>query len=117
MLRRTVARVATPTSISARERRTPVPSDENPQANSRFLAVVGASAGGVDALSVLAQSLRPDFGAPLVVAQHLDPHRESHLREVLQLHTRVPVRLVTDRATLEPGVIYVVSANRHIAIE
>jgi chemotaxis response regulator CheB len=37
------------------------------------LVVVGSSAGGVEALSVLVSSLPADFPVPIVLAQHLDP--------------------------------------------
>ena len=37
------------------------------------LIVVGASAGGIDALSTLLAELPEDFPAPLVIAQHIDP--------------------------------------------
>ena len=47
------------------------------------LVVVGSSAGGIGALSGLVSSLPDDFDAPIVVAQHLDPKRESHLPPVL----------------------------------
>jgi two-component system CheB/CheR fusion protein len=47
------------------------------------LVVVGSSAGGIAALSGLVSSLPDDFDAPIVVAQHLDPSRESHLQEIL----------------------------------
>jgi two-component system CheB/CheR fusion protein len=43
------------------------------------LVVVGSSAGGVGALSTLVSTLTTDFPAPIVLAQHLDPQRESHL--------------------------------------
>ena len=39
------------------------------------LVVVGSSAGGIDALSVLVSTLPALFPAPIVIAQHLDPRR------------------------------------------
>jgi two-component system, chemotaxis family, CheB/CheR fusion protein len=52
------------------------------------LVVVGASAGGVDALRAIVSGLDPSFAAPIVVAQHIDPRRRSHLAEVLtRTHT------------------------------
>ena len=40
------------------------------------LVVIGSSAGGVEALATLVATLPPDFPAPIVLAQHLDPqHR------------------------------------------
>jgi two-component system CheB/CheR fusion protein len=78
--------------------------------------VVGASAGGVEALSVLVGSLPADLPAPVVVAQHLDPARPSHLGEILARRSALPVRTVDDHEALVPGTVYVVPANRHVEI-
>jgi two-component system, chemotaxis family, CheB/CheR fusion protein len=80
------------------------------------LVVVGASAGGVEALSTLVATLPPEFPAPLVIAQHLDPGRPSHLAEILARRSTLPVQQVVDHAPLENGVVYVVPANRHVEI-
>ncbi|MBV9279670.1 MAG: PAS domain S-box protein, partial [Chloroflexi bacterium] len=80
------------------------------------LVVVGASAGGIEALSMLVSTLNPHLKAPIVVAQHLDPHRTSHLQAILSQVSMVPVRTLSDREVLEPGVVFVVPANRHVAI-
>jgi two-component system CheB/CheR fusion protein len=51
------------------------------------------------------------------LAQHLDPRYPSHLQEILTRHSALPVRLVAlERASLEPGVIYVVPANHHVRV-
>ncbi|MFN8541344.1 MAG: CheR family methyltransferase [Thermomicrobiales bacterium] len=78
--------------------------------------VIGSSAGGIDALSVLVSTLPDDFPAPIVIAQHLDPKRPSTLPTILARRSTLPVRAVEDHAQLEPGVIYVVPANRHVLI-
>ena len=80
------------------------------------LVVVGASAGGIEALSELVSALPEDLPAPIVVAQHLDPKRESHLEEILSRRSPLPVKTVTDREPLQPGVVFVVPANRHVSI-
>jgi len=80
------------------------------------LVVVGSSAGGVEALSTLVATLPADFSAPLVLAQHLDPHHLSHLGEILARRSALPVRTVLDHERLEPGVVYVVPSNRHVEI-
>src|SRR5438093_10215980 len=80
------------------------------------LVVIGASAGGVEALSALVETLPKSFPAPIVVAQHLDPSRVSHLREILARTSPLPVRTVTDREPLAPGQVYVVPADRHVEI-
>jgi len=81
--------------------------------------VVGSSAGGVSALSVLVNTLSPDFPAPLVLAQHLDPQRASHLASILERQSRLPITTVAERqpTPMQPGTIYVVPANRHVIIE
>jgi two-component system CheB/CheR fusion protein len=81
------------------------------------VVVVGSSAGGIEALSVLVSSLGKDFPAPIVIAQHLDPHRDSHLASILERRGPLPVVLVTGRLPLENGRIYVVPSNRHVRIE
>ena len=81
-----------------------------------YLVVIGSSAGGVEALSTLVATLPPDFPAPIVVAQHLDPRHTSHLVEILARRSTLPVRTVTDEEILAPGVVYVVPADRHVEV-
>lgn len=71
------------------------------------LAVLGASAGGIDALSRTLGGLppRPDF--VVVVISHLDPNHESALVEVLQRATTLPVRPLVHDETLDDATIYV----------
>ncbi len=80
------------------------------------LVVVGASAGGIDALSTLVATLPASFPAPIVIAQHLDPARPSYLAEILARRSTLPVRLVQDHAPLQDSVVYVVPANHHVEI-
>src|SRR5215212_9073628 len=80
------------------------------------LVVVGSSAGGVDALLTFVATLPSDFPAPIVVAQHLDPRRQSHLGEILSKRSVLPVRTVSGDQPLEPGIIYVVAADRDVEI-
>ena len=80
------------------------------------LVVVGSSAGGIEALSELVSSLPEDFPASIVIAQHLDPERESHLKDILSRRSKLPVQTVTDHEPLQAGVVFVVPANRHVTI-
>jgi two-component system CheB/CheR fusion protein len=86
------------------------------QPDQRQLVIVGSSAGGIDALSTLVATLPTDFPAPIVIAQHLDPHRPSTLPAILARRSALPVRVVEDQAPLEAGVVFVVPANRHVLI-
>ncbi|MFN8592592.1 MAG: CheR family methyltransferase [Thermomicrobiales bacterium] len=80
------------------------------------LVVVGASAGGIEALLTLVESLPADFPAPIVLAQHLDPHHRSQLGSLLQGRSRLPVRTVDSREDLVAGTIYVIPADRDVEI-
>jgi two-component system CheB/CheR fusion protein len=86
------------------------------EAQQSQLVVVGSSAGGVDALSTLVATLPRDFPAPIVIAQHLEPHRPSHLAPILSNRSTLPIQLVTDTAALTPGVIFLVPSNHHVEI-
>ena len=89
---------------------------ENVSASPGDLVVVGSSAGGVEALSVLVGTLPTNFPAPIVLAQHLDPSRPSSLDTILQRRSVLPVEVITSSSKLEVGKIYVVPANRNVAI-
>jgi two-component system CheB/CheR fusion protein len=80
------------------------------------LVVVGASAGGVEALSTLVSTLPARFPVPIVLAQHLDPSHPSHLGEILARYSQMPVRTVTDQAPLLAGTIYVIPSDRNVEI-
>lgn len=80
------------------------------------LVVVGSSAGGIEALSILVSSLPKDFPAPIVLAQHLDPFRPSNLDQILERRSTLPIIVVQDNARLEPGKVYVTPSNRHVTI-
>jgi two-component system CheB/CheR fusion protein len=80
------------------------------------LVVIGSSAGGIEALSRLVANLPADLPAAIVIAQHLDPKRSSHLAEILERHATLPVKVADDMTRLEDGVIFVVPPNRHVEV-
>ena len=90
--------------------------DEKTSPEINELVVVGSSAGGIEALSILVSSLPKDFPAPIVLAQHLDPYRPSNLDQILERRSTLPIVVVQDSTQLEVGKVYVVPANRHVAI-
>ena len=81
------------------------------------LIVIGASAGGVDALKRLFQSLPRDFSAAICVVLHLNPLSPSMLPEILQRLTSLPVKHPKSGEPLEGGVVYVAPPNRHLVVE
>src|SRR5829696_1922662 len=83
---------------------------------SSHLVLVGSSAGGVKALSEMVSTLPGDQPVPIVIAQHLDPDRESNLEGILSRCCPLTVRTVVDEDGLQAGVVFVVPANRYVSI-
>ena len=80
--------------------------------NRSQLIVIGASAGGIEALSRLVATFPGDLPAAVVIAQHLDPRRSSHLAEILERHAILPIKVAEESTRLDAGVIYVLPPNR-----
>ena len=77
---------------------------------------IGASAGGLKALQSFFDALPNDTGMAYVVITHLHPGHESHLPEILQSHTRMPVTQVTRLVDVESNHVYVIPPDRHMVI-
>jgi two-component system, chemotaxis family, CheB/CheR fusion protein len=77
---------------------------------------IGASAGGIEALTELARNLSPDTGLSFVFIQHLDPTHESILTELVSKETKMPVRKVTNGLQVAPNHIYVIPPNAKMSI-
>ena len=83
----------------------------------RFPVVgVGASAGGLDAFTKLLSHLPPRPGMAFLFVQHLDPHRDSLLPELLGSVSPMPVRQVENGMQLLPDQVYVSPSNAVVTI-
>lgn len=81
------------------------------------IVVIGASTGGVEALSALVQGLPGDLPAAVFVVLHLSPETPSHLSEILSRHSRLPVHHPRDGEPIQLGHIYVAGPDRHLLVE
>ncbi len=72
---------------------------------------VGASAGGLEALTLFLRSLPEKPNAAFIIAQHVAPHAKSMMVELLQRQTNIPVVAIKDHVRIEPGVISIVPPN------
>jgi two-component system CheB/CheR fusion protein len=77
---------------------------------------IGASAGGLEALSELLRHLAADTGMGFVVIQHLDPKRESSLVALLSRQTPMPVTEVVGETRLAPNHVYVIPPSADLSI-
>jgi len=83
---------------------------------SREIVMVGASAGGLDAVCALLRDLPADFRMALVVVQHRSRDSEA-LCEVLQDCTPLPTEEVVDKAPIDPGRVYIAPPDYHLLVE
>src|ERR1700730_15638981 len=93
------------------------PDDLTPTSGLPFpLVGVGASAGGLEAITQLLRELPPDPGMAFVIIQHLDPHHESQLTELLREATEMPVQTVKDGTAVQANNVYVIPPNADMVI-
>jgi two-component system chemotaxis response regulator CheB len=91
---------------------------ERPQPGPRRdIVVVGASAGGVEALTSLTSGLPEDFTASVFVVLHVSSTGTSVLPAILGRAAKLPVMVPTDGQSFAPGTIYVAQPNCHMVLE
>ena len=77
---------------------------------------VGASAGGLEALTQLLRALPVDTGMGFVIVQHLAPGHASSLSDILSRATKMPVSAVRDEPEVLPDHVYVIPPGRDMII-
>src|SRR4051812_16241969 len=82
----------------------------------RDIVVIGASAGGVEALQRLCASLPSDFPAAVLIAQHLSPSARSMLPQLIERVASMPTGAPADGDPIEPGRIYVAAPDHHMLV-
>lgn len=81
------------------------------------LVVIGASWGGLAALTKLFSGMPPAFNAPILVVQHRSRNADNLLASLLQDVTKLKVVDVEDKEPLVPGTVFVAPANYHMLVE
>lgn len=85
--------------------------------NAVSLVVLGASWGGLNAMTRLFAALPADYKVPIVVVQHRSRHADNLLASLLQDVTSLRVVDVEDKEPLDPSGIYIAPANYHLMVE
>jgi two-component system, chemotaxis family, protein-glutamate methylesterase/glutaminase len=83
----------------------------------RDLIVVGTSAGGVEALQVIARALPGDLAAAVLIVMHTSPEGPSLLPDILGKVAALDVAMAVDAAPLEHGRIYVAPPGHHLLVK
>lgn len=79
--------------------------------------VIGASAGGFEALLALLPGLPADYPLPIAIVLHLPDNHESRLAELFGHRVAIRAREARDKEPLEPGTVYFSPAGYHLSIE
>jgi two-component system chemotaxis response regulator CheB len=88
----------------------------SPQGADGFpVVVIGASAGGIKAISTILSGLPENFPAAIAIVQHRSSE-PGLLAEVLAFRSKRPVRDAADGDQLAPGCIFLAPAGRHLLI-
>ena len=82
----------------------------------RGVVAIGASAGGVEALSRLAAGLSTDLPYAYLMALHMPPGAPSVLAQIVDRSGPLPAVTAQDGANLEPARIYVARPDHHLLI-
>ncbi len=79
--------------------------------------VIGASAGGVEALLTIFGRLPAGFGLPIITVLHLPDERRSQLAEVFGRRLSMPVVEARDKEVIMPGTLYFAGPRYHLSVE
>jgi two-component system chemotaxis response regulator CheB len=78
---------------------------------------LGASAGGIEAISELLEALPPTFGGSVIVVLHITAVGADVLPGVLARASRLPVLVPQDFEVLREGTVYVAPHDRQLVVE
>src|SRR2546426_10120650 len=80
------------------------------------VVAIGASAGGVEALHVVAAALPADFPVPVLIVQHMDPRHKSMLAGLLGRRCKLRVKQAVDGEEMEGGTVYIAQPAMHLLV-
>ena len=90
--------------------------ERNHEDDASPVVAIGASAGGLEALTTFFSTLPDAPGAAFVVVMHLAPEHHSELASILGRQTRMPVAEVSGRVALERDHVYVIPPDRRLEL-
>lgn len=94
----------------------PAPEAGNGESHDFPVVGIGASAGGLEALTELFGGLSANPGMAFLIAVHLDPRQKSHLPQILGKTTAMRVHEVTEGMPVEVNHVYVMPPNTTMAL-
>ena len=81
------------------------------------IVAIGASAGGLEAVTELLKHLPANTGMAFIYVQHLSPQHESILASLLAKNTKMKVQQAENKEKMEPNNIYVIPPDKEMNIQ
>lgn len=104
-------------SIDSASKRLTQPVDTEDPPRLPFPVVgIGASAGGLEAVTEFLEAMRPDSGMAYIVIQHLPPDRTSMMVEILAKRTEMPVLQIDEGMEVRTNHVYVIRPGHTVLI-
>ncbi|CUU48197.1 chemotaxis protein CheB [Clostridium beijerinckii] len=79
--------------------------------------VIGASAGGMDAIKEILLALPINFAAPVIIVQHLNSHSNGYIIKYLKKLCKINVKEADEKEGILPGNVYIAPPNYHLLVE
>lgn len=81
------------------------------------IVVIGASAGGINAVKQILSAMPKNFPAPIIIAQHMNSFMNMFFLDYLNSYTQLKVKEVQHMELLMPGRVYYIPPNYHALYE
>lgn len=82
----------------------------------QYIVGIGASAGGLEAITDFFSEMPINSGLVFVVVQHLSPDYKSLMPELLAKHTQIPVHRIKEGMKIEPDNIYLITPRKNLTL-
>ncbi|WP_170885595.1 CheR family methyltransferase [Bacillus alkalicellulosilyticus] len=77
---------------------------------------IGASAGSLEVLQKLFETISPTSGMSFIIVQHLSPNYKSHMKDLLSKRTTMDIHYTTDNMKVEPNCIYLIPPQKNVVL-
>jgi len=93
-----------------------IKSASHKKAGSFTIVAIGASAGGLEAITELLQNVSSNTGMAFIYVQHLSPDHKSLLTSLLSKKTDMQVQEIEDMEKMKPNNVYIIPFNKEIEV-
>ncbi len=90
---------------------------KNSKKSNYSAVVIGASTGGMEAISIILSAMPPLFAAPIIIGQHVGPKSDNYIVKYFNGLCKIAVKEADEKERVVPGNVYVAPPNYHLLVE